>query len=159
MLTNGIFNRVRLTGMASGLDTDAIIRDLMKAERIPLERSIQQKQLLEWRRDEYRKIYGILDEFNKSYMDVLNSSSNMRSELQYKKFVVSVTGSNGLASGAVSADGTPGTVSGTHTIIVKDLATAAPSYSAGRVTAALTSGDIRGELNLAGKSSGFPWTV
>lgn len=151
MLTNGIFNRVRLTGMASGLDTDAIIRDLMKAERIPLERSIQQKQLLEWRRDEYRKIYGILDEFNKSYMDVLNSSSNMRSELQYKKFVVSVTGSNGLASGAVSADGTPGTVSGTHTIIVKDLATAASSYSVGRVTAALTSGDIRGELNLAGK--------
>ncbi|HOJ12580.1 MAG TPA: flagellar cap protein FliD N-terminal domain-containing protein, partial [Clostridiales bacterium] len=37
--------------MATGLDTDKIVSDLMKVERIPLDRLYQRKQIAEWRRD------------------------------------------------------------------------------------------------------------
>jgi flagellar hook-associated protein 2 len=45
---------IRLGGLASGLDTESIIRDLMKAERTKVDTQYQQKQLLEWKREDYR---------------------------------------------------------------------------------------------------------
>lgn len=151
MSVNSIFSRVRLSGMASGLDTDAIIRDLMKAERIPLDRAIQQNQLIEWRRDDYREIHSLLDEFNRSYMDVVNTSGNMRSQAQYKKFLTSVSSGSGIKTDLLTATATVGAKSGAHTIIIKNIAAAASSRSNGAVSADLQSRDIRGDLELNGK--------
>lgn len=49
-------SNMRIGGLASGMDTDTIISDLMKAERIPLDKMTQKKQYLEWQRDDYREI-------------------------------------------------------------------------------------------------------
>ena len=38
---------LRIGGIASGLDTEQIVSDLMRAERIPLDRVYQQKVLAE----------------------------------------------------------------------------------------------------------------
>lgn len=47
---------MRIGGIASGFDTEQIVADLMRAERIPLDRIFQQKVRAEWKRDEYRSI-------------------------------------------------------------------------------------------------------
>ncbi len=47
---------IRLSGLASGLDTESIISDLMKAERTKVDTQYQQKQLLEWKREDYREV-------------------------------------------------------------------------------------------------------
>lgn len=47
---------MRIGGIASGIDTDALVRDLMQAERKPLERVMQNKTRTEWQRDAYRDI-------------------------------------------------------------------------------------------------------
>lgn len=47
---------MRIGGMASGMDTDTIIRDLMKANRIPLEKVTQKKSYLEYQLNDYRSI-------------------------------------------------------------------------------------------------------
>ncbi len=47
---------MRIGGIASGIDTDALVRDLMQAERKPLERVFQNKTRTEWQRDAYRSI-------------------------------------------------------------------------------------------------------
>ncbi|MDD3890593.1 MAG: flagellar filament capping protein FliD, partial [Syntrophomonadaceae bacterium] len=52
---NGI-NPIRFGGIASGLDTESIIKNLMKIEQIKVDRNVQQKQILEWKRDDYRDI-------------------------------------------------------------------------------------------------------
>lgn len=49
-------NTMRITGFASGLDTDSIIKDLMKAERAPLDKLFQKKEWLQWQRDSYRDV-------------------------------------------------------------------------------------------------------
>ena len=45
---------MRISGLASGIDTEGIIQDLMRAERIPVDRVYKQKVKTEWKRDAYR---------------------------------------------------------------------------------------------------------
>ncbi|MDT8858774.1 flagellar filament capping protein FliD [Alkalihalobacillus sp. MEB130] len=47
---------MRIGGIASGMDTESIVRQLMQVERQPLDRLFQQKQTLEWQRDAYREM-------------------------------------------------------------------------------------------------------
>ncbi|WP_078414312.1 flagellar hook-associated protein 2 [Priestia abyssalis] len=60
---------MRIGGLASGMDTNQIISDLMKAERIPLDKLIQKKQLLEWQRDDYRNMNKALAELDTVIFD------------------------------------------------------------------------------------------
>jgi flagellar hook-associated protein 2 len=46
---------MRIGGIASGLDTESIIKNLMKVERQPLNRLHQRKQIIEWQRDAFRE--------------------------------------------------------------------------------------------------------
>jgi flagellar hook-associated protein 2 len=54
---------VRIGGLASGMDIDSIVADLMKAERIPLDKLKAEKQTLEWKRDDYRSMNTLLLDF------------------------------------------------------------------------------------------------
>ncbi|OMP65778.1 flagellar filament capping protein FliD [Domibacillus epiphyticus] len=54
---------VRIGGLASGMDIDTLVKDLMKAERMPLDKLKQKKQILEWQRDDYRSMNILLQDF------------------------------------------------------------------------------------------------
>jgi len=47
---------MKVSGLATGMDTETIIRDLMNANRIPLDKITQKKQYMEWVLDDYRSI-------------------------------------------------------------------------------------------------------
>lgn len=47
---------MRISGLATGMDTEQIIKDMMTANRIPLDKITQKKQYLEWQLDDYRSI-------------------------------------------------------------------------------------------------------
>lgn len=47
---------MRIGGLASGMDIDTLVADIMKAERIPLDKLNKQKQTTEWQRDQYREM-------------------------------------------------------------------------------------------------------
>ncbi|WP_310259031.1 flagellar hook-associated protein 2 [Fictibacillus barbaricus] len=55
---------MRISGLASGMDIDSIVKDLMKAEKIPLDKLSQKKTALEWQRDDYRSMNKLLDDFD-----------------------------------------------------------------------------------------------
>ncbi|KDN59585.1 flagellar filament capping protein FliD [Exiguobacterium sp. AB2] len=61
---------IRFGGLASGIDTDTIIKQLMKAERMPVDKLEQKKQTTEWKRDAYREI-------NRSLMTLRNSAVDL----------------------------------------------------------------------------------
>ncbi|OKL36315.1 flagellar filament capping protein FliD [Domibacillus mangrovi] len=54
---------IRIGGLASGMDIDSIVKNLMTAERMPLDKLKQKKQVLEWQRDDYRKMNTLLLDF------------------------------------------------------------------------------------------------
>jgi flagellar hook-associated protein 2 len=60
---------MRIGGLASGMDIDQIVKDLMKAERMPLDKLYQKKQLLEWQRDDYREMNKLLQELDTFIFD------------------------------------------------------------------------------------------
>ncbi|MFG6495449.1 flagellar hook-associated protein 2 [Fictibacillus sp. UD] len=60
---------MRIGGLASGMDIDTLVGDLMKAERIPLDKLAQKKTTLEWQRDDYRSMNKLLDELDRFILD------------------------------------------------------------------------------------------
>ena len=68
---------MRIGGLASGMDIDQLVSDLMKAERIPLDKLYQKKQILEWQRDDYRSMNTLLQDLDSYIFNNLTLQSNM----------------------------------------------------------------------------------
>lgn len=51
---------LRISGLASGMDVDSMVKEMMKAQRRPLDKLNQKKQILEWQRDDYRSMNTLL---------------------------------------------------------------------------------------------------
>ena len=87
---------MRIGGLASGMDIDQIVGDLMKAERMPLDKLKQQKQTLEWQRDDYRSMNSLLLNFRSELM-------NMKLTTQYRSRLTSSTQQDRVTATATSA--------------------------------------------------------
>jgi len=84
--------RLRIGGLATGLDVDSIIRDLMKVEQTKVDRIKQERQLVEWRKEAYREVTNLLRAFQNEFFDVLRTNTYMLSSGAYRAF--SATSSN-----------------------------------------------------------------
>lgn len=113
---------MRIGGLASGMDIDQIVKDLMKAERMPLDKLKQKKQTLEWQRDDYRAMNTLL-------LDFRTELTQMKLTTKYR--ARSVTSSNEVLATATASSAAS---RGSYTISnVTQLATAAYRVS-GKVT-------------------------
>ena len=124
-------NKMRFTGLSgSGFDTDQIVSELMRAERVPLDRLYQKRQLAEWRRDAYRDVTNLLRGFKDQFFNTLKPASNMMSASLYRKF--SAQSSNAAVSATANADA----FTGTYNIVVTQIATASEIRSSAAVSKA-----------------------
>ncbi|WP_058306729.1 flagellar filament capping protein FliD [Gracilibacillus massiliensis] len=87
---------MRISGFASGMDIDQMVNDLMKAESMPLQRMEQEKQTLEWKRDDYRAMNTLLLDFRSKLTD-------MRMTTSYRSRETSSTNENLVSATASSA--------------------------------------------------------
>jgi len=85
-----MINPIRFGGIASGMDTETMVKQMMQAERIPMDRIFQQKQWAEWQRDAYRDV-------NKQLLEFRNLASNMRLQGTFLANKVSST-NDGIAT-------------------------------------------------------------
>lgn len=97
-ITNSI-SKLRVTGLATGLDTESIIKQLMQIEQAKVDRVSQQKQLLEWQQEAYRNVVGGIQAFKSKYFDILSSNSIFSST----NFSASSAGNVSGTSAAVTA--------------------------------------------------------
>ncbi|WP_214722122.1 flagellar filament capping protein FliD [Exiguobacterium sp. s192] len=96
---------IRLSGLASGIDTETMIKQLMQAERAPVDRLSQKKQTLTWQRDAYR-------EMNRGLLDLRTAASDMLLSKNYTAKAatssdtskVVVTASPAATAGSVTID-------------------------------------------------------
>lgn len=113
---------MRIGGLASGMDIDSIVKDLMKVERMPLDKLTQDKQTLEWQRDDYREMNKLLDELDQTIFNGIYKQGSFT-----KKTVVSSNES------AVTARNLSSTANVNTTIRVDQLAEAAYMNSSGDI--------------------------
>ena len=60
-------NTLRITGLATGLDTDNVVKQLMQVEKMKVDKVLQEKQLIQWQQDLYREIIGDINTFKSTY--------------------------------------------------------------------------------------------
>jgi flagellar hook-associated protein 2 len=118
---------MRIGGLASGMDIDQIVGDLMKVERMGVNKLKQKKQILEWQRDDYRAMNTLLLNF-RSELTQMKLSSKYRAR--------TITSTNDQR---VTATATSGASLSSYTISeVKYLATAATKVNTGSISASAT---------------------
>ena len=97
---------MRVGGLASGMDIDALVEKLMKAERMPLDKTFQKKQTYEWQRDAYRGVNTKLKTFDTFLFDkmIMSGKMNQKSATSSNSELVSVTAKSN-AAGHISIGG------------------------------------------------------
>ncbi len=115
---------MRITGLASGMDIDSIVAKLMKAERMPLDKLTQQKQTLEWQRDQYRDMNKLLDDLSQNIFNGIYLQANFMKQ----KIVNSNTA-------AVDVSNISSTNNITNQLSITQLAKNASMYSQTAITA------------------------
>lgn len=120
-MANTIGSKLRLTGMASGLDTESLVRDLMMASKAKLYAAQKQKTLLEWKREGYRSIMSKLTSFQSKYFGSA-ATSGLSLGIGDSLRKLSATYSSSLVSVTPSANSTAGTI---EIESIKSLASAA----------------------------------
>ena len=94
---------LRIGGIASGFNTEQIIRDLMRVERMRVDKTFQQRQVFQWQKDQYRAMTNKVRSFRDTYFDILKPETNMMSAARLKR-MTSVSGDPTLVSVTAHAD-------------------------------------------------------
>ena len=81
-----IGTQMRLTGLATGLDTDEVIRNMGRIHTMKIDAVNRDRQLAVWRQEIYRNTMSMLSGFQKSFLDVGNPANNFRSATAFAKF-------------------------------------------------------------------------
>ena len=143
---NSFTSQMRMTGF-SGLDTESIVADLMRAERIPFRYTKAKRTLVEWKQEAYRNITNLLNGFRSKFFDIVNRSSYMLSSSSIKVMTAASSNSN-----YVSVSASFQRCCGEIRIKVKQLATADTAVSSAGVTKGITGTIDEDKLaDLAGK--------
>jgi len=117
-------SNMRIGGLASGMDIDKMVGDLMKAERMPLDKMEKEKTSLTWKRDAYRDV-------NKQLFELENMTFDMKLEKSYNS--KTTTSSN---PDAVTATANAESSVGNYNIEVSQLASAAINTSREEISGA-----------------------
>lgn len=129
----------RITGLASGLDVDALVENMTKGTQMKIAKQLQSKQLLQWQMNDYRSISSKLIDFQEKYTS-FSSSTNLRSQSFFGKTQVTTVGDN---SKYISVSGSSPNAQNIRIESVKQLATKASAVSKDQITnQVLTSGVI-----------------
>ena len=102
---------IRITGMYSGLDTEAIISELVSAQSVKKSKYVKDQTKLSWKMDAWKALN------TKIYNFYTNTLDNMRFQASYKMKTAKVSNSNILSA---KADGNA--VNGLQNVKVTDLA-------------------------------------
>lgn len=98
---------LRVGGLASGMDVDSIVKQMMTAKRVPLDKLNQSKTILEWQRDNYRQINSKLVDFRNNKLLKYDLDTTMNTQ----KAVVAGNTAAVKAEATADANGVPMSVS------------------------------------------------
>ena len=145
--TSTVNGTTRVTGLASGLDVDSIVSQLMTAERAKkLNKLETAEQKTEWTQTAYRSITTDIQNFSSKYFDPTSASSLMNTS-NYLKYTVT------SSDNAVTASANSGVAAGNHTVAVTQLATAAALTSSISISKDVQGGSTAPDYtSLSGKS-------
>jgi len=130
-------NSSRLTGLASGLDTETIVKGLLSSSQTKLDKQSQKTTKLQWTADAYREINTMIKNFRTKSLSVL-SSTNMMSKSAYSNYMINMLTTTNAVSVSASSSASPCTM---EINSIEQLATAATASSQNAFTGTTYSSD------------------
>ena len=113
---------MRIGGLASGMDTESIIKELMTAQKMPLDKLMQKKVFTEWQQEAVR-------DFNLKLSSLRDSASNLRLQSSFNAYSATSSDTN-----SVTVSTTANAVSGTYKVQVTGVASPAKMHSADKIS-------------------------
>lgn len=112
-------NSVRIPGLATGMDTDQMIKDMLTGEQNRIDKVKQNQQMSKWKQETYRDIIKTTKSFYDKYFSVTSKDYILGSK------AFNTTTVNSSNSGVISAIGTVGASNINYQFEVKQLASSA----------------------------------
>lgn len=137
--TSASYSNKGISGMASGMDTEGLVQALLSDVQKKIDKQEQEKQIYEWKQEEYREVIDKINDFREKYLSTTGDKSVMLSST----FKTSNTESS---SSAIKATSTTNSVNGSFTVNVSKLASAA------KITSNVNASD---GMNVAIKNNDF----
>lgn len=100
----------RVTGLASGMETDTIVKNMLASYQAKLDKQNQTTTKLQWKADALRSVNSLIKTFRESNLSVLNASSNMLSASAYSAFDVAMLTTTSAVTVKAGASATEGKV-------------------------------------------------
>ncbi len=116
-------NSNAITGLASGLDTDSIVEEMLSGIKSKIESKEAEKQQAEWKQEMYRDVISAINDFSSTYLDSAydaDTENNLASE-DFFDTMISTSSSSAVSIVSSSSDASEGEM----TIEVSQLAEAA----------------------------------
>ena len=114
---------IRLSGLATGMDTDAMVKSMLTADQEKIDKAQQKEQTVKWQQEIYREVMSDIIDFNDKYFS-LTSKDSILSNSAWN--TLSITSSN---SSVISATGNAGATNVDYKFNVKKLAETAKAKS------------------------------
>ena len=114
---------IRLSGLATGMDTDAMVKSMLTADQEKIDKAQQKEQTVKWQQEIYREVMSDIIDFNDKYFS-LTSKDSILSNSAWN--TLSITSSN---SSVISATGNAGATNVDYKFNVKKLAETAKAQS------------------------------
>lgn len=107
---------IRLSGLATGMDTDAMVKEMVTAEQNKIDKAKQKEQIINWQQETYREIISDVKNFNDKYFSLTSKDSIINSSAWN---TLTTTSSN---ISVITATGTAGASNVDYKFDVKKLA-------------------------------------
>ncbi|WP_283591645.1 flagellar filament capping protein FliD [Clostridium butanoliproducens] len=74
---------MRIPGLATGMDTDTMIQQMLKPYKMRIDKTSQDKQILQWQQETYKDIIKDVNNLKSKYFDVLKTDNYLLSSNSY----------------------------------------------------------------------------
>jgi len=116
-------NMIRLTGLASGLDVDALVKKMMTGEQTKLDQAQQTQQTEQWKQEAYQDIIKNIKDLQSSFFDSGSSDKNILSQSNFAPFTISAAdGASAVDTSVATFTPMVGAQTGKYSVSVVQLA-------------------------------------
>jgi flagellar hook-associated protein 2 len=115
-------NSLRITGMATGMDTETTVKQMMKPYTMRVDKMKQNREIVAWKQELYRDILADTATIKSTYFDILKPATNMLSKNSYAGFDVTAVNNVATEIAGASATASVGAVVGSYSVEVIKLA-------------------------------------
>lgn len=137
-------SNLRLGGITSGFDTEAMVTHLLSSYQTRIDKQSQKITKLSWQQSAYQDITKKITEFKNTYFDVLKRDTYLMSPSTFNKFKADVTATSNADAAGLTVSTTSNSSSGSYKIKLNQAAKASTAQGN-----SITSGNFKLDLDKA----------